>query len=72
MNATEDDGSCATAVVFGCIYDAAENYDASANTDDGSCEFELNACPGDLDGDGLVATPDLLGFLSVFGTQCEE
>jgi hypothetical protein len=71
LNATEDDGSCATPVVFGCIYEAAENYDAAANTDDGSCEFEINACPGDLDGDGLVATPDLLTFLSVFGTTCE-
>ncbi|MGB1123130.1 MAG: hypothetical protein ACPG08_06365, partial [Flavobacteriales bacterium] len=71
LNATEDDGSCATPVVFGCIYEAADNYDATANTDDGSCEFTLNACPGDLDGDGLVATPDLLQFLSVFGTACE-
>lgn len=70
MEATEDDGSCMTPVVFGCIYDAADNYDAAANTDDGSCEFTLNACPGDLDGDGLVATPDLLQFLSVFGTDC--
>ena len=71
MNATEDDGSCVTPVVFGCIYEAAENYNAAANTDDGSCEFAINACPGDLDGDGLVATPDLLSFLSVFGTTCE-
>lgn len=71
LNATEDDGSCATPVVFGCIYEAADNYDATANTDDGSCDFTLNACPGDLDGDGLVATPDLLQFLSVFGTDCE-
>ena len=71
MNATSDDGSCATLVVFGCIYEAADNYNSAANTDDGSCEFTLNACPGDLDGDGLVATPDLLQFLSVFGTSCE-
>jgi hypothetical protein len=71
MNATADDGSCATLVVFGCIYEAADNYNSAANTDDGSCEFTLNACPGDLDGDGLVATPDLLQFLSVFGTNCE-
>jgi hypothetical protein len=71
MYATEDDGSCMTAVVFGCMYESAENYSADANTDDGSCEFVANACPGDLDGDGLVATPDLLSFLSVFGTECE-
>ena len=71
LAATADDGSCMTPVVFGCIYEAADNYNSEANTDDGSCEFTLNACPGDLDGDGLVATPDLLQFLSVFGTACE-
>ncbi len=71
MYATEDDGSCATAIEFGCIYDEAENFSADANTDDGSCIFAEAACPGDLDGDGLVATPDLLGFLSVFGTECD-
>ena len=71
INATADDGSCSTPVVFGCIYEAADNYNSEANTDDGSCAFTLNACPGDLDGDGLVATPDLLTFLSVFGTNCE-
>jgi len=70
LYATEDDGSCMTSVVFGCMYESAENYTAAANTDDGSCEFVDNACPGDLDGDGLVATPDLLSFLSVFGTDC--
>jgi len=72
LAATEDDGSCATPVVYGCIYEAADNYDAAANTDNGSCAFESDDCPGDLDGDGLVATPDLLTFLSVFGTTCGE
>lgn len=71
MTATDDDGSCATPIVFGCVYDSADNYDAGANTDDGSCIFPENDCPGDLDGDGIVATPDLLSFLSVFGTQCD-
>lgn len=70
MNATEDDGSCSTAVVFGCTYEDATNYNQEATNDDGSCEFELNTCAGDLDGDGLVATPDLLQFLSEFGTTC--
>ncbi len=70
--AGEDDGSCATAIVSGCTYDAASNFMASANVDDGSCAFEtVSACPGDLDGDGTVATPDLLSFLSVFGTDCD-
>lgn len=71
LYATADDGSCATPVVFGCTYEDADNYSASATNDDGSCEFTLNTCVGDLDGDGLVATPDLLSFLSVFGTTCE-
>ncbi|MFZ8836336.1 MAG: hypothetical protein ACO2XQ_04765, partial [Flavobacteriales bacterium] len=71
LYAEEDDGSCVTPVVFGCVYEDATNYNADATNDDGSCEFELNTCPGDLDGDGLVATPDLLSFLSVFGTTCE-
>jgi hypothetical protein len=69
--ATEDDGSCATLKVWGCIYDVADNYDPLANIDDGSCEVPTGPdCPGDLDNDGLVATPDLLAFLSVFGTEC--
>lgn len=70
--AGEDDGSCATAIVYGCTYDGAENFMPNANTEDGSCTFStVSACPGDLDGDGTVATPDLLSFLSVFGTDCE-
>jgi hypothetical protein len=66
-----DDGSCMTLKVWGCTYDAASNFDPAANIDDGSCVVETGvACPGDLDGDGTVATPDLLSFLSVFGTDC--
>ena len=72
LAATEDDGSCVTPVVYGCIYEAADNYNAEANTDNGDCIFAEDNCPGDLDGDGLVATPDLLSFLSVFGTTCGE
>ena len=72
LAATEDDGSCVTPVAYGCIYEAADNYDAEANTDNGNCIFADDDCPGDLDGDGLVATPDLLSFLSVFGTTCGE
>ena len=72
--ASIDDGSCGTLVVEGCLYDNATNYDPIANTDNGSCEFDetggSNDCPGDLDGDGAVATADLLNFLSFFGTTC--
>ncbi len=70
--ASADDGSCAGLVVFGCTYEAATNYNAMATHDDGSCEIETGAaCLGDLDDDGLIATPDLLTFLSVFGLSCD-
>ena len=36
-DATEDDGSCSTLIVEGCTNPAADNYDATANTDDDSC-----------------------------------
>lgn len=36
----------------------------------GSCVPETPLCPVDLDGDGLVATSDLLVLLGVFGTPC--
>jgi 1,4-alpha-glucan branching enzyme len=69
--AGEDDGSCLTSIVEGCTYQGAENFMPSANVEDGSCIFQTaSSCPGDLDGDGTVATPDLLSFLSVFGTDC--
>jgi len=63
--------ACAPVVVMGCTYDAADNYNAEANDDDGSCEFSGGSdCVGDLDGDGVSATADLLLFLSVFGSSC--
>ena len=69
-----DDGSCSTLVVEGCRYENATNYNELANTDDGSCQFDDSGngsdCPGDLDGDGTVATSDLLEFLSFFGSTC--
>ncbi len=69
--AGEDDGSCATALVWGCTYSAANNFNPQANVDNGSCAFEtVNPCPADIDGDGAVATPDLLAFLAAFGTDC--
>ena len=70
--ATIDDGSCGTLKVEGCIYQAAENFDPVANVDDGSCIFDsLSGCAGDFDGDGVVATGDLLAFLAVFGITCD-
>ena len=67
--ANTDDGSC---IIPGCTYADANNYNMGANDDDGSCEFSLgNDCVGDLNGDGVAATSDLLLFLSVFGNECD-
>jgi hypothetical protein len=68
----EDDGSCITSITSGCTYADAENFDAAANVDDGSCVFGASSCGGDLNGDGAIGTPDLLAFLSTFGTPCPE
>jgi len=69
--ALTNDGSCSVVVVLGCIYDSADNYDASANIDDNSCVFSGNSCPGDFTGDGFINVSDLGGFLGAFGTSCE-
>ena len=69
--AATDDGSCTTAIVYGCVYDAASNYSALANVDDNSCEFDgTSDCQADLDGDGAITTGDLLAFLASFGQTC--
>jgi hypothetical protein len=71
FNATAE-GYCLTAIALGCTYADAENFNAAANMDDGSCEFAAGSdCPGDLNDDGSIGTPDLLQFLSVFGYSCE-
>ena len=55
----------------GCTYPGATNYDETAASDDGSCEFDFaNPCPADLNQDGSVSTGDLLLFLSAFGQDC--
>lgn len=71
--AAEDDGSCATLVVYGCLYDAASNYNMLANVDDGSCAFDDGGgdCPTDIDGDGATAVGDLLLLLGAFGVDCQ-
>ena len=69
--ATEDDGSCEVESCAGCTYTLAPNYDDSAVYDDGSCTFEFPSdCPGDLNGDGVVSSIDLLEFLSLYGEGC--
>jgi hypothetical protein len=55
----------------GCTYLVSPNYDSEATIDDGSCEISPeNSCTGDLNGDQLVNTTDLLNFLSVYGSNC--
>jgi hypothetical protein len=71
-NDFNDNGVCDDVEVFSCTYPDAINYNSFATADDGSCVFETtNACPADLDGNGVVATQDLLSFLSLFGEICE-
>ena len=62
---------CTTlSVEEGCTYPGATNYSGAAVQDDGSCVFGSSGCAADLDGDGTVATADLLAFLTQFGEDC--
>ena len=61
-----DDGSCEFESCSGCTDLEACNYDPAATIDDGSC-LEECPCPGDLDGDGIIAVTDILLFLSDYG-----
>lgn len=66
-----DPTQCDIEVSFGCTYASASNYSASANTDDGSCIFDLGQeCSEDINQDGLISTADLLLMLSSFGGAC--
>ena len=55
----------------GCMYTEASNYDSEADVDDGTCVFEDNGCPTDLDGNGTTAVQDLLILLGAFSEECE-
>ena len=48
------------------------NYDPLANMDDGSCEIDSCACPGDFNGDSEVDVSDLLDFFLLWGGNCYE
>ena len=59
---------------WGCTYADADNYDASATQDDGTCLFasvEEPECLGDLNGDLNVTVADLLVLLGNFSSSCE-
>ena len=72
--ATQDDGSCTYEECSGCTFESSPNYDPVALIDDGSCILVGvgNVCQGDLNGDGVISTLDLLDFLSVYGEVCPE
>lgn len=57
------------AVVPGCTYSAANNYEPSANMDNGACVF-TNDCAADLDANGIIGVPDLIIFINAFGLTC--
>ena len=67
--ANQDDGSCE---FWGCMDNMASNYQPLATVDDGTCLYDecVSTCPTDLNGDGVVGTPDLLLLLSTFGLEC--
>ena len=61
-------GLCDGEEVVGCTFSGAQNYDPNATMDNGTC---LEACEGDLNGDGEVQLVDLLDFLLLYGLDCE-
>ena len=64
--ANADNGGCIVSMP-GCTDPAFDNYNMYANVDDSSC---ADVCVGDFDGDGLIASADLLVFLGVYGSPC--
>ncbi len=65
--ASVDDGSC---VVVGCMDPAGYDYDENANYP-GGCDYP-DACPGDINEDGVVNVGDLLEFFQYYGVTCDE
>ena len=58
-----DDSTCqySSFLNFGCTYSNAINYDASANVDDGSCEYIL----ADINNDGLIDILDIIQIVNI-------
>jgi len=65
------DSFCIGLAEAGCTYEAASNFMAGAQWDDGSCEFDGSTqdCP-DNNGDGIIGVGDVLILLSAFGNAC--
>ena len=60
-----DDGSC---LVVGCMDPDGLNYNPAA-TFAGGCDYP-DACPGDLNGNGVITVEDLLMLFQVYGLTC--
>lgn len=60
-----DDGSC---LVVGCMDPDGLNYNPAA-TFAGGCDYP-DACPGDLNGNGVITVEDLLMLFQVYGLAC--
>ena len=59
--------------VAGCTYPIATNYNPNAQVDDGSCFFELNCnCPADFNQNGEIGVSDLLLFIEMYGSSCND
>ena len=56
--------------VEGCVYPTADNYNALATDDDGTCLFG-GICPGDFNNDGIIGIMDILHLLGIYDTTCE-
>ncbi len=63
-----NNGLCDLEEAAGCTNIDAINFDPSATLDNGTC---MLTCKGDFNKDGTINVNDLLGFLAVFGNQCE-
>ena len=55
--------------VEGCIYPTADNYNALATDDDGTCLF--GGIAGDFNNDGIIGIMDILHLLGIYDTTCE-
>lgn len=84
-SASFDDGSCILCERFvlineSCTWDYTLDYAAELVTEAGEvspgvCQYfvcDTAYCSSDLDGDGAVATSDLLAFLADFGLSCTD
>ena len=68
----QDTGGCDLSCTAGCMDEEAENYDAGADYEDGTCVFPvLDECDAiynpDSNCDSLIGFQDFLDFLGLFG-----